>query len=289
MFEEADVESEGDRNRQITALMLLEALDGGPHGDPERPFRLAHGFGSMIDGDTLEARARRAWRAAILRNYSVSAWRHLWRWLSEQLVGDAITARDLGDRFADALGTGTVSDLVSGLPERVDNDGLRPIEEELRSSEDPVPVRSLRQLAIGALRLDDLDAETRNAFLGRDRDDLGPAWMQHQLTEHEDSAVADLGRDLAQTMLRRAQRVAASKMRMGSDLRPYVPTRLRDRDGMLSMVGTEPDADVSLRGWTLAQVMAGLGAIDHSQYGYTTSASGQELRSRLETTIANTT
>lgn len=289
MFEEADAESEGDRNRQITALMLLEALDGGPHGDPERPFRLAHGFGGVIDGDTLEARARRAWRAAILRNYSVSAWRHLWRWLSEQLVGEAITARELGDRLADALGTGTVSDLMSGLPERVDKDGLRPIEEELRSSEDPVPVRSLRQLAIGALRLGDLDGETRTAFLGRDRDDLGPAWMQHQLTEHSDSAVADLGRDLAQTMLRRAQRVAASKMRMGSDLRPYVPTRLRDRDGLLSMVGTEPDAEVSLRGWTLAQVMAGLGAIDHSQDGYTTSASGQELRGRLQSSTASAT
>jgi hypothetical protein len=289
MFEEVHAESEGDRNRQITALMLLEAVAGGPHGDPERPFRLSHGFGRLIEGDTLEARARRAWRAAILRNYSVSAWRHLWRWLSEQLVGEAITARDVGDRLADALGTGTVSDLMSGLPERLDKDGLCPIEEELRSSEDPIPVRSLRQLAIGALRLGDLDGETRNAFLGRDRDDLGPAWMQHQLMEHADSAVADLGRDLAQTMLRRAQRVAASKMRMGGDLRPYVPTRLRDRDGLLSMVGTEPDADVSLRGWTLAQVMAGLGVIHHGQDGYTTSASGEELRGRLQASIANAT
>jgi hypothetical protein len=289
MFEEADAEGEGDRNRQITALMLLEALDGGPHDDPERPFRLAHGFGGPIEGDTPEARARRAWRAAILRNYSVSAWRHLWRWLSEQLVGEAITARELGDLLADALGADTVSDLILGLPVRVDSDGLRPIEEELRSSEDPTPVRSLRQLAIGALRLVDLDGETRNAFLGRDRDDLGPAWMQHQLTEHADTTVADLGRDLAQTMLHRAQRVATSKMRMGNDLRPYVPTRLRDRDGLLSMVGTEPDADVSLRGWTLAQVMAGLGAIDHTQNGYTTSASGQELRGRLQASIANAT
>lgn len=133
MFEHADPDVEGDRNRQITASMLLDALDGGPHADPEDAFRLAHGFGASIDGDSAEATARRAWRAAILRNYSVSAWRHLWRWLSEQLSGDAMTARQLADRFADAVGGGRVGELVAYLPPRVDANGLLPIEEALWS------------------------------------------------------------------------------------------------------------------------------------------------------------
>ena len=40
MFEQVNADIEGDVNRQITALMLLEALDDGAHADPERAFRL---------------------------------------------------------------------------------------------------------------------------------------------------------------------------------------------------------------------------------------------------------
>jgi hypothetical protein len=285
MFEQADRDSEGDRNRQVTALMLLEALEGGPHDDPERAFRLAHGFGAEILGDSAAATARRAWRAAILRNYSVSAWRHLWRWLSEQLAGDAMLARELADRLADAVGGGRVGALVDDLPQRVDGGRLLPAEEGLRTADEDVPLRSLRQLALGAQRLDDLDAETRDAFLGRDRDDLGPSWVAHQLAEHADSTLADLARDLVDTMLRRARRVAVSKMRLGEGLRPYVPTRLRDRDGLLSMAGVEADAEVSLRGWTLAQVLGALGAIDRPDDHYELSALGVELAGRLRSTI----
>ena len=282
MFEEGDLESEGDLNRQATALMHLESLAGDPHGDPEGSFRRTHGFGPPIDGKSPESRARRAWRAAILRNYSVSAWRHLWRWLREQLAGEAMTARELADRLADAAPAGRVKDLAAELPARTESHLLLPVEEDIRSSDDSVPVRSLRQLAVGAGRLDDLDDETRLGFLGLDRDDLGPEWVAHQLAEHDESAVADLARDLVHTLLRRAQRVAASKMRMGEDLRPYLPTRLRDRDGLLSVVGTEPDAEVSLRGWTLAQVLVGLGTVDHRADGYATTSSGEELIERLQ-------
>jgi hypothetical protein len=288
IFEEAERDSETDRNRQITALMLLEALGDGPHADPEQTFRLSHGFGTPIEGDTLEASVRRAWRAAILRNYSVSAWRHLWRWLSEQLAGDALTARELADTLAGAVGSGRVDTLVADLPVRVDADGLLPVEEQLRATDEDVPTRALRQLALGAQRLQDLDAETRHAYLGRDRDDLGPSWVEHQLAEHADGALADLARELVDTMLRRARRVALSKMRLGDDLRPYVPTRLRDRDGLLSMVGTEADAEVSLRGWTLAQVLGGLGAIDRPGGAYAVSPQGAELRERLRTNVTRT-
>jgi hypothetical protein len=286
MFEQADVENEGDRNRQVTALMLLEALASGPHVDPERAFRLAHGFGSAIDGESVETTARRGWRAAILRNYSVSAWRHLWRWLSEQLSGEAMTARDLADRFADAVGSGSVSELVASVPSRIDGGRLLAVEEALGTSGDTVPMRSLRQLTLGAQRLNDLDAETRDLFLGRDRDDLGPLWVEHQLAEHAAGALSDLARDLVETLLRRARRVAFSKMRLSSGLRPYVPTRLRDRDGVLSMAGLEPDAEVSLRGWTLSQVLCALGAIDRPPEGYELSPLGHEMADHLRMEIA---
>lgn len=282
MFEQADDEFEGDRNRQLAALMLLEALGGPPVADPERAFRLRHGFGAPIEGEGGDAARRRAWRAAILRNYSVSAWRHLWRWLSEQLAGEALTATELGGRLADAVGTARVRDLMDSLPERVEAGGLAPAEEGISDSEEEVPLRSLRQLALGAQRLQDLDGEARNGFLGLDRDDLGPVWVEHQLDEHANGTLADLGRDLVATMLRRARRVAHSKMYLGKDLRPYIPTRLRDRDGLLSIVGTEADGEVSLRGWTLAQVLCGLGVLDRDDEGsYSVTPLGEGIRGNL--------
>jgi hypothetical protein len=281
MFEHADAEVEGDRNRQLAALLLLESLAEGHQQDPERAFRLAHGFGGPIEGDGTEVRARRAWRAAILRNYSVSAWRHLWSWLSTQLAGDAMTASELADRLADAVGSGPTRVFIDDLPPRTGASGLLPVEEGIRDSDQPVPLVCLRQLAISAQRLDDLDAETRAAFVGRDHDDLGPAWVEHQLAEHAAGTLADVARDLVDTMLRRVRRVALSKMALSEDLRPYVPTRLRDRDGVLSMVGIEPDSEVSLRTWTLTQILAGLGSVERSDAGYRVTPAGEQLRDRL--------
>ncbi len=281
LIERADPGFEDDRNRQITALMLLEAVGTGTEPAIERAFRLVHGFGAPIDGTSEAASARRAWRAAILRNYSVSAWRHLWRWLSEQLVGDALTVQELGDRLADALGAQSVGAFLSELPDRFESNELLPAEESIRDSDEPVPVSALRQLAIGAARLDDLDEETRTAFIGRDQNDLGPLWLQHQLAEHRTSSLAALGRDLAATLVRRAKRVANSKMYLTSDLRPYVPTRLRDRDGRLYTIGVESDAEVSLRSWTLAQILVALGAIERPEGGYTITSKGEALRDHL--------
>lgn len=286
MFEQSRSDVEADFNRQITALMLLEALDDGPHGNPERRFRLAHGFGAAVEGDGIEARARRAWRAAILRNYSVSAWRHLWRWLSLELAGDAMTALELGDRLADAVGAGMVSSLTDDLPGRTDANRLLPVEEALRESEEEVPVAALRQLALGARRLHDLDEDTRHLYVGVDRDDLGPLWVEHQLGEHAESALADFARDLVQILLQRAQRVANSKMRLSSDLRPYVPSRLRDRDGILSVVDAELDSEVSLRGWTLSQVLCALGAVDRPDSQYAVSPNGAALRATITANLA---
>ena len=286
MFEQARQDVEADFNRQITALMLLEALDDGSHGNPERRFRLAHGFSAPIEGDGIEARARRSWQAAILRNYSVSAWRHLWRWLSLELAGDAMTAPELGDRLADAVGAGSVSSLTDDLPPLTDANGLAPVEEELRDSEDEVPLVALRQLALGARRLHDLDENTCHPYVGVDRDDLGPLWVEHQLGEHADSSLTDFARDLVPILLQRAQRVANSKMRLSSDLRPYVPSRLRDRDGVLSVVDAEQDTEVSLRGWTLSQVLCALGAIDRPDSQYAVSPAGVALRTTIAAHLA---
>ena len=142
---------------------------------------------------------------------------------------------------------------------------------------------ALKEKVDGGERLDDFEGDSRIGYLGHDATDLGPEWVQSEMSEHMDGTVEGLARDLVATMLTRARRVAASKMQMIPGQGPYVPTRLREREGMLSMNGVEADAEVSLRGWTLTQVLTALGAVDHEGDHYAISSLGEAMRERLQT------
>ena len=87
------------------------------------------------------------------------------------------------------------------------------------------------------------------------------------LEEWRDRPLRSLGAELAVILVRRAKRVSLSKMYMTRDGRPFVPTRLRDRDGVLSVRGEEGAGDVALRTDTLAEVLAGLGVLTKDAAG----------------------
>lgn len=55
MFEEADPDFEGDRSRQVAALLLLDAVAMTSDGDVDRSFRLTAGFGDPIEDDSGDA------------------------------------------------------------------------------------------------------------------------------------------------------------------------------------------------------------------------------------------
>jgi hypothetical protein len=83
-------------------------------------------------------------------------------------------------------------------------------------------------------------------------------------------------------LVRRAKRVALSKMYLTRSGKPFVPTRLRDRDGVLSVRGEEGAGDVALRTDTLADVLAGLDILTRNAAGqYLPSERGEALRARL--------
>lgn len=272
-----------DRHRQLTCGLLLEALHDHSSSWATGAFRDRWAFGPPEGDPELDERAMVAalWRAAALRNFSVGAWRALWRWLAEQLNAEPMTAQNLGDRLADALDDTTVAAMLDDLPARTDGPSVLPAEVQLAEL-DPTPMRAVRELALGAQRLRDLHGATLKAFIGTDANDLGPKWVDGLLQEAHDRHVRDVARELAVILVRRAQRVALSKMYLTRDGRPFVPTRLRDRDGILSVRGEEGAGDVALRMDSLADVLAGLGYLGVNDADrYVLTGRGEALRGRL--------
>jgi len=271
-----------DRRRQLTCGLLLDALADRPSRRATVAFRDRSAFGVPEGEPENDERSMVAalWQAAALRNFSVGAWRSLWRWLTGELRADPMTAQQLADRLADALNDVTVTGMLEGLPDRMDGDAVRPAELELLDAA-PSPMRDVQMLAIGAERLRDLDGPTLKAFVGTDPTDLGPRWVSGLLEEARDRHVRDVAREVAVILVRRAQRVALSKMEMRQG-RPYVPTRLRDRDGILGVRGEEGAGDVALRTDSLADVLAGIGYLTIGDGGlWRLTDRGEDLRGRL--------
>lgn len=271
-----------DRRRQLTCGLLLDALADRPSRWATAAFRDRWAFGVSEGDPEADERSMVAalWRAAALRNFSVGAWRSLWRWLAGELRADPMTAQQLADRLAETLDDISVAAMLDSLPERMDGDAVRPAEVELLDAT-PSPMRDVRMLALGAERLQDLYGPTLKAFVGTDPNDLGPRWVAGLLGEARDRHVRDVGRELAVILVRRAQRVALSKMEMRKG-RPYVPTRLRDRDGILWVRGAEGAGDVALRTGSLADVLAGVGYLTIGDGGmWRLTDRGEDLRGRL--------
>jgi hypothetical protein len=282
LVEEAE-ERPDDRHRQLTSGLLLDALHERPSANATAAFRDRWAFGRPEGDPDTDDRAMVAalWRAAALRNFSVGAWRALWRWLAAQLNADPMTAQQLGDRLADALDDVTVAELLHTLPERMNGSVILPAETEL-AAEPGTPTRWVRELALGAQRLEDLSGPTLRGFVGSDPTDLGPRWVAGLLEEVRDRHIRDIAQELAVILVRRAQRVALSKMYLTRDGRPFVPTRLRDRDGILSVRGEEGAGQVALRIDSLADIVAGLGYLGvRDDNAFEITDMGQALRARL--------
>ena len=129
-----------------------------------------------------------------------------------------------------------------------------------------------------ARRLEDLDGPALAAFAGHPaEDDLGPRWVARQLEANADVPLRRFAPALVERLVRRSQRVAYSKMTLQADGHPKLPTRLRERDGLLLRVSPEGWADVSLRIDTLANVLLGLGALNRVEGQWALTGVGADL------------
>ena len=263
--------TEIDESRRATARLLLRVVQA-EEGTNDVPgaFRHAIGFGASPAGtlDGLEAVVAEGWRGAIMRNYSVGAWRRLWSWLVEQL-SEPLTVAELADRFAEALpGELSIAEMIDALPPSKQNGMLLAAEEKLRAQASRNPWIELQLLALGAQRLEHLDGRALAAFAGSAAlDDLGPRWVARRLGEHPEDPVRGLARELTELLVRRAHRVALSKMELRKEGYFWLPSRLRERQGVLFRSGEEGAADVALRTDTLRDVLCGVGALRRQPNG----------------------
>ncbi|MDG4810589.1 hypothetical protein O7634_27865 [Micromonospora sp. WMMD1120] len=207
------------------------------------------------------------WRGALLRNWSVWAWRLIWA----RLVSPLSTAGTLEQAIAEfvrALPDATVREaLVDGLPPVIDNAGTPlPVEHDLYRDaldvDDWTVLGMLRLLAVGARRLDHLDPVTRDAFVGAFADDLGPGYVAEWLDRDADRPLAEAVSNLAAALFHRAESVSRQKMqwtRYGLRL----PTRLRRVGDRWRLEGREGRGAVSLRLPTFTNVMQQLDVVAH--------------------------
>jgi hypothetical protein len=171
-----------------------------------------------------------------------------------------MTVDELGTVFAAELGGISVAELQTGLPARREGPRLLPAELEILAG--PwTPLVSLQLLALGALRIDDLDERTARLFLGTVPHDLGPRWVQQRLQEWSSDDVSNLAHELVSILVNRAKRVALSRMELRGGI-PRIRTRLRDRDGLLSVHGEEGAGEVALRISALTEILIALGSLD---------------------------
>lgn len=252
---------------------LAKLLSGDPNQPPDNPTvgSLLWQFGRMVgtattvgevtDADSLadlimfdatlrdhpqiaDMIAPPRWRGALLRKESVHALRLIWRDIN-RLVGGARPVAELVSAFADQLPTATVTQFRSSLPARLDEDGHpRPAERELGHLADIE--RWLAVVVLGASRLSDLKGPELRGFRGQHEltrgvwEELSPGWFAEQLDKYTDRSLRDFGRQLAEVLIHRSQRVALWKSRY--DPRKQVlsfPARLHVRDGIAVKVFDE--------------------------------------------------
>jgi hypothetical protein len=200
----------------------------------------------------------------LLRHHSVGAWRALW----SELVGEVLRGADPVSRdelhvwIRNHVGVGTVSNFVNGLPSAADAEGQPlPAEDEVREDY-PSVEGSIGILILGALRLQSLQGEALDAFLGgsaRRRLYLDPHWVLGQYTDYQSRSMADFACALVDDMLAQSHRVALRKMRVESSGQMIMPTKLHEREGRWFAESEESSANIGVRTQQIGQIGTQLG------------------------------
>lgn len=268
-----------DEVRNDTARLLARALLIDPVGSPLESFRRLVMYGPALAEDPIASQlpVAMAWRGCLFRHQSVGAWRILWHWTVDQIVGET-EPNELVDRMAAALPDGTLTDFLAALPATVDA-GSHPLpaEDDLRGQELAPPTLALGILALGAQRFDELTDRARDGFADSRPTVLSPLWMRNWLADRQHQAMRAVAADLVDVLLDRAKRVAFRKMRIRPDGTIWLPTRVHERNGLLYAVGRETARNVGIRLEQYARILTSLGVLEQSAGTTVVSDLGVEL------------
>lgn len=269
-----------DEARRDTARIVARILyDSGKVRDIQRTLRHGIAFGKPLGRGLLAGiDLSEAWRGAILRNYSIEAWRNLWWWIVEQLK-EPQTAVQAGAAVGDQLPADwTVGDLSIRLPKTTDAGSLLPVEADLRAAEPrPHLLTELQILALGAQRLDDTDGRTRKVLAGDDDDDLSPLWMAGELGGNAARPLRTWAAELTERLLWRSHRVALTKLDLRDPTRPRLPAQVIERDGRWSLQAAAGSGPVGLRLPSFASMLAGCGVLGSDPGGWWLTEAGESF------------
>ena len=248
-----------DRTRRATCRLLAATVAAGDAFDFTDNFVSRVGFGRFCDEDPVAAGLDEAevWRGVVLRRYSVGAWRRLWAWLVDQVVG-LVAVEELADAFADSLPGVQVGRFLEELPATMADERPVAAEETVRAQAAGRPEAELAVLALGGRRAGELSGTAGEAFRGRPVE-LSPQWVARRFEAAQGQTVRDLGRDLVVELVQRGRRVAMAKMRRRADGTIWLPTRLHDKGGLLYRTSGEGSGDVALRIAQLGRILVGVG------------------------------
>jgi hypothetical protein len=268
-----------DQVRNDTARLLGRALVLDPAEAPLESFQRLVMYGPALSVDPVASRipVAAAWRGCLFRHQSVGAWRILWHWTVEQIVGET-DPRELVRHTEDALPRGTLAQFLSDLPPTTDAAGHpAPAEDRLRQQGLPAPTLALGILALGARRSDEFTGRARDGFADSRPTVLSPLWMKNWLAERRDRDMTVVAADLVEALLDRAKRVAFRKMRIRPDGTVWLPTRVHERNGLLYAVGRESPRNVGVRLEQYARILRSLGVLERADEETILSSAGTDL------------
>ena len=266
------------RRASLRILARAGALHPGVHWLDAMRNAVAYGEACATDPVMVaDADRASAWRGLLLRHRSVGAWRSLWAGLVDQVVELRMATReDLHVWIADQLPDQSVADASAALPPLADGSGHPFDAETVVAEQDITDVhRDVSVLMLGARRGDTLGGKARVAFLGSRRAFLDPSWVDHQIAEHSDRSMRDLGRALVDDMLAQSRRVALRKMVItGAGMTLF--SRIHERNETYTAGSREGGTNVGLRIEQLASLGRQLGLLATTAAGPAT-ALGEQL------------
>lgn len=258
-----------DRTRRSTLRILARSVQLNP-GHPGWSDFLTAGvaYGEHIDQDPVlldESDRAQAWRGLLLRRLSVGSWRILWSALVDRVRDqrDPMTRSQLHDWISDKLPAVTVEDYLANCPDTVDLAGLpAPAEDTVAATKADVIEAAITVLLLGSLRTEQLTGRALAGFGGGSpsrRLFLDPWWVAARRREYLTHPMNELGRVLVDDMLAQSRRVSLRKMRIRSDGRMILPTKLHEREGWYFAGRREGSGNVGLRAHQLGTIGTQLG------------------------------